>query len=361
MKAAILEAFGSPLALQTIPDPVLGTGEVVVDVIATRVLSYMGEILSGARGYTLPLPAAPGVGAIGRVRALGPDATRLKVGDWVCCDATIRSRDDAVTPDIALQGLTTRSEGGLKLQRHFRHGSFAEQMLVPTENAIPIGMIEAEEAGRWCGLGMCLVPYAGLLAADLRAGETVVVNGATGGFGSAGVAVALALGAGRVVATGRNEAALADLQRRFDGRLRTARMTGDEEADRQRILETTTAPIDCVLDLLPPQASVAQVRTAALAVRPGGTVVLMGGVGMGGGEPLALPYPWLMTNNITIRGQWMYPRDAIPRMVGLVRSGLLDLGQFAVTEFGLDQVNEAVTHAAAHAGPFQTTVLRPDR
>jgi alcohol dehydrogenase len=34
MKAAILKAFGSPLVVETMPDPVLGTGEVIVDVVA---------------------------------------------------------------------------------------------------------------------------------------------------------------------------------------------------------------------------------------------------------------------------------------------------------------------------------------
>ena len=32
MKAAVLNAFGEPLVIQTLPDPVLGTGEVIVDV-----------------------------------------------------------------------------------------------------------------------------------------------------------------------------------------------------------------------------------------------------------------------------------------------------------------------------------------
>lgn len=73
-------------------------------------------------------------------------------------------------------------------------------MLVPTENATSIGPIEASDAGRWTAVGRLLVPFGGLLAGDRHAGETLVVNGATGGFGSAGVAVALALGAGRGVA-----------------------------------------------------------------------------------------------------------------------------------------------------------------
>ncbi len=215
MKAALLAAFGSPLAVGTVPDPILGTGEVIVDVVAAPVLSYANEVFSGARQYLLELPLVPGAGAIGRVRAVGPDATQLIVGDWVFCDPTVRSRDDALSPDITLQGLSARGEGGLRLQRHFRHGSFAERMMVPTENAIRLGALDAAEAARWCALGTLLVPYGGLLAAQVQAGETVLISGATGTFGSAGVAVALAMGAGCVIAPGRNEAVLADLATPF--------------------------------------------------------------------------------------------------------------------------------------------------
>jgi NADPH:quinone reductase-like Zn-dependent oxidoreductase len=83
MKAAILKEFESPLAIETMPDPTLGTGEVIVDVVATRVLSYANEVFSGERQYLLELPVVPGPGAIGRVRAIGPDATHLAIGDWV--------------------------------------------------------------------------------------------------------------------------------------------------------------------------------------------------------------------------------------------------------------------------------------
>src|ERR1700761_7530078 len=100
MKAAILKSFGSPLVIEDVPEPAIGTGEVVVDVVATRVLSYMNEVLDGTRNYALDLPIIPGPGGIGRVRATGPDATKLRVGDWVFCDPTVRSRDDAVAPDI---------------------------------------------------------------------------------------------------------------------------------------------------------------------------------------------------------------------------------------------------------------------
>ena len=359
MKAAILSAFGSPLTIKTVPDPVLGTGEVIVDVVATRVLSYANEVFSGERKYLLDLPVIPGPGAIGRVRAFGPDATHLVKGDWVFCDPTVRSRDDVLSPDITLQGWSARDAGGLRLQKHFRDGSWAGQMRTATENVKPIGAIVEADASSWCALGTLLVPYGGFLAANLQPGETVLVSGATGNFGSAAVTVALAMGARCVVAPGRNETVLKDLARRFGDRLRPVKLSGNEDDDRERMKQAAPGPIDCVLDILPPSVTTTTVRAAAMTVRPYGRVVLMGGVGMLGGAGLDLPYPWIMRNCITIRGVWMYPPEAIIGLVNLVRSGLLRLEHFDATTFDLDHANEAVAHAALNSGPFKMTVIRP--
>jgi alcohol dehydrogenase len=163
------------------------------------------------------------------------------------------------------------------------------------------------------------------------------------------------MGAASVIATGRNQQALDDLARRLGGRVRPVRMHVDEERDRKAILAAAPGPIDLVLDLLPPAATPAQVRAALLTVRPYGRVVLMGGVA----PDVGVPYAWLMRNCVTVRGQWMYPREALPRLVALVRSGLLRLDHHEAKCFGLDEVNEAIAHAAANAGPFSMTVLRP--
>ena len=104
-------------------------------------------------------------------------------------------------------------------------------------------------------------------------------------------------------------------------------------------------------------ASVA--RAAIMTLRQGGRAVLMGSVGMLGGDDLALPYPWIMRNLITVRGQWMYDTAAMPGLVGLIRGGLLDLDHWAVTPFPLNQANDAVAHAATDAGPFKLTVIEP--
>jgi NADPH:quinone reductase-like Zn-dependent oxidoreductase len=327
--------------------------------VATRVLSYANEVFSGERKYLLDLPVIPGPGAIGRVRAFGPDATHLVKGDWVFCDPTVRSRDDVLSPDITLQGWVASGEGGLRLQKHFRDGSWAGQMRVPTENVKRIGAINAADAVSWCALGTLLVPYGGFLAANLQAGETVLVSGATGNFGSAAVAVALAMGAACVVAPGRNEKALKDLVRRFGERVRTVKLSGNEDEDRERMKQAAPGGIDCVLDIMPPSVAATTVRAAVMTVRPNGRVALMGGVGMAGGPGLELPYPWLMRNCISIHGVWMYPPEATIRLVGLIRAGLIKLDHFEATTFDLDHVNEAVAYAAANAGPFRMTVIRP--
>lgn len=198
----------------------------------------------------------------------------------------------------------------------------------------------------------------GLLSVGLAAGETVVVNGATGSFGSAAVAVALAMGASRVVATGRNGEVLEALAKEFGDRVRTARVVGDHTIDASAIEAAAAQPIDVVFDILPPQADAEQVLAAVRTVRPGGRVSLMGGVGMTGGNDLNLPYPWLMRNNITIKGQWTYPREAISRIIAMAKSGLIDLTRYEFVEFALADLKEAIEHAAATSGPFKRTALR---
>ncbi|MFD4669663.1 alcohol dehydrogenase catalytic domain-containing protein [Lentzea sp. NPDC058450] len=357
MRAATLTTLGHPLTVHDVPDPRAGGGEVLVEVLATSVPPYANEVFSGERRYPIELPIIPGVGGVGRVVLAGPDATKLKAGDLVWCDSTVRARDDALTPDIALQGWSSRGEGGAQLARHLHDGAFAELMRVPTENAYPLPV--TADPVRWSALTAYTIPYGGLLAGALEAGETVLVSGATGNLGSAAVAVALAMGAGRVVAPGRNRATLDLLADRFGARVAPVELTGDEDADRTALIAAAGGPIDLVLDLLPPQAPSTAARAAAMTVREYGRVVLMGGVGMLGGEDFALPYPWIMRNSVTVRGQWMYPRRANVGMIRLIASGALDLTAERITRFGLDRINEALAHAAANGGPFDRTVLVP--
>lgn len=355
MKAAVLHAFGNPLVIETLPDPVPAAGELVVDVLTAPVFSYTNEVLSGARQYPLLLPMAIGCGAFGRIRAIGPDATLLKPGDLVFCDPTVRSRDDAASTPIMLQGWIAPGPQAQMLQAHFRHGAFAQQMLMPLENATPMGAVDSTELGNWCAMGTALIPYGGLLAANLKAGEIVLISGATGHFGSAGVMAALAMGAACVITPGRNQTVLAELSRRYGSRVIPIVLTGDEAQDQQRMRQAAPGPVDVVLDILPPLADASPVRAAAMTVRPHGTIVLMGGLRV----DLGLPYAHLQRNSITVRGQHMYPPDAPARLIALVKAGLFSLAELTVARFSLEQANEAVAHAAATGGPFHYTVIEP--
>ncbi len=357
MKAALLEKVGSPLHVTDLPEPVLGTGEVLVDVHAAFVLSYSRDLVAGVRDYPLELPATLGGGSIGKIRSVGPDATSLAVGEWVYCDPTVRARDNRAAPDIMLQGIIAPSEGAMRLHHYHRHGSWAEVVRVPTENVTPLGDLAPEEVKRWSVLGRLLVPYGGFLAGDLQAGEAVLVNGATGAFGSAGVAVALAMGASVVVATGRNEARLTELVNRHGARVVPVVARGDAREDTARFRQAAGGRIDLVLDLLPPAATAAQVQGAIASVGANGRVVLMGG--LRANAPLSLAYDWIMRNNVTLRGQWMYPPSAPRKMVSMIRAGLIDLQAYDVTSFPLSEVASALDHAAEHAGPFAVTVLDP--
>lgn len=356
MKAAILDAFGAPLSIQSVPEPKAGPGEVTVQIHAAPVLSYSNEVFGNVRPHGLNLPVVPGCGAVGRVIETGPDATRLQPGDWVYCDPTIRARDMAQSPDVMLHGWAAPSAEAQRLHAYFHDGAFAEQTRVPLENAFPLGAIDEAHAHRWCGLGSFLVPYGGLLAAGLQPGQTILISGATGHFGSAAVAVALAMGAARVVAPGRNVERLDALRERFGDRVRTVPLSGNEETDRNQMIDAGDNAIDVVLDILPPLPDAGPVRAAALAVRPGGAIVLMGGSGV----DLALPYRFLMRNDVTLRGQWMYPREAVPRMIAMINARLISLDAFTFAHFGLSEINDAVDHAAKSAGPFQMTVVAPD-
>ena len=88
-----------------------------------------------------------------------------------------------------------------------------------------------------------------------RSGETLLVSGATGNFGSATVALALAMGARCVLAPGRNAAVLHDLRARFGPRVVPVRLSGDGAADTELMKRAAPGPIDAVQDfLLPPSA-----------------------------------------------------------------------------------------------------------
>jgi alcohol dehydrogenase len=162
------------------------------------------------------------------------------------------------------------------------------------------------------------VPYGGWLRGRLAAGETAVVTGATGSYGSAAVLLALALGAARVVAAGRDPEALAAITR---DRVVPVRLTGDRVTDTAALRAAAGGGAHVVLDLVgtatDPNATLAGLH----ALRRNGRLVLMGSAT----AAIPLDYMALLVNNWEILGQFMYPASAYRRLLDLLRSGLLDI------------------------------------
>jgi NADPH:quinone reductase len=165
MKAIQVHQFGGPevLVLEEIPTPKPGPGEVLVHVRAAGVNPYDTYMRAGTYAVKPPLPYTPGSDAAGTVEAVGPGVTKVKPGDRVYTAKTIT-------------------------------GAYAEYALALESQVflLPDKISFAQGAGLW-------VPYGTAYTAlhhhgHARAGETLLVHGASGGVGTAGVQLARAQG-----------------------------------------------------------------------------------------------------------------------------------------------------------------------
>jgi D-arabinose 1-dehydrogenase-like Zn-dependent alcohol dehydrogenase len=124
-----------------------------------------------------------------------------------------------------------------------------------------------------------LVPFGGLRDIRLEPGETIVVCLATGGFGGAGVQVAITMGA-RVIANGRYKTELARLKKHIKkgtpaANIETVKMTGDYETDVAALQAFGT--IDAVIDFTPPFACKStHLESAIRSLRREGRCSMMG-------------------------------------------------------------------------------------
>jgi D-arabinose 1-dehydrogenase-like Zn-dependent alcohol dehydrogenase len=352
-RALVLESIEAGFQVKTIQTPQPCPGSAVVRVAVAGVISYTREIYNGERRYPFPTPLVGGFTAIGRIAALGPDATALQLGQLVFVDCMVRARDDP-SACFLLATYEGSSEGSRKLMRDvWRDGTLAEFAKVPLENCIPLDEV------RLChGFGysvqdlmyICylLVPYGGLRDIKLEAGETIVVSPATGGYGGAGVQVAVAMGA-RVIAMGRNEMELARLKDHVKkgtpgASIETLKITGDEIADTAAL--QAYGKIDAVLDISPLTAiNSTHLRCAIMALRKGGRCSLMGYVG-------DLPSFQIGSNNITLKGKLMYEREDMLQFMKMMETGLFPKGkEFVDTKvFGLENWKEGFDVAAEHTG-----------
>lgn len=178
MKAMMVREFSDePLEFVELPVPVPGAGEILVKVDTAGVV--LGETLIARGKYQVqPIrPFVPGTEFSATVVELGPDAKGFSVGDRV-----------AVTGFV----------GDARVDRRIV-GSMAEYSAVPVGNAVKVADgISLERAALFRSNNE--TSYFGLYKGQLKAGETLLVMGASGGTGFAAVSIGKLMGA-RVIAS----------------------------------------------------------------------------------------------------------------------------------------------------------------
>jgi alcohol dehydrogenase len=328
----------------------------LVRIEAGMVLSYMGRVLSGQAPYSLPpMPFVPGTNAIARVIAVGENVSHVRPGDRVFLSPHLRGDVPDSDPPQILIGLTTTvtTPAALTMQMRWRDGVFAEIAHWPAACVTPLFDMNDKPAAELIGLAKLIVPFGGLQRTDMRGGDTILINGATGYFGSGAVMLAASMGAGRVVAVGRKREALEMLRDTFGPRVIPAVVTGDAEKDLAIIRKAAGGRADVALDLLGTAKSTSTTLSCLRALRRGGRLVLMGSAEV----PLELSFREMLANDWEVVGQFMYARQAPGQLAQLAAEGLLDLKKIVVTTFHLAEFKRAMEAAALMQGLDLTAVV----
>jgi alcohol dehydrogenase len=335
--------LGDTLELLDVDRPALRPQSVLVQVEATALVSYFRAYVEGRLpGYFPPVrPFTPGTNGIGVIDAVGDHVYGLRSGQRVLLSGYARAAENVPEPTEALLSLTA-NPGAHALVDDWRDGTLAEYALVPASTVTPIpAALATTDSARLAVVVRCLVPFGGFLRGRLSPGETVIVNGATGAFGRAGVQVALAMGAAEVIAAGRNKTVLDDLA--GIPRVRTVALTGDHDTD-----VAALGPADLALDMIGQATTPDSTLAALAALRRGGRLVLMGSMTV----PLPIDYLALMLSGKEIIGNFMYPADAPARLLSLAAAGLLDLGALEVAAYPLGDLGSAMDRAAEPGAPM---------
>ncbi|HEV2512116.1 NADPH:quinone oxidoreductase family protein [Bosea sp. (in: a-proteobacteria)] len=241
MKAWVCRAFQDPfvLAVEDIPVPQPGPGQVQIRVIAAGLNFGETLVLKGTYQKTPPLPYVPVSEMAGIVTACGEGVNQFKLGDAVSAFS------------FSLEG------GGLA-----EYAVMPQAFVFAKPDTISFEQAAAYPINYWTCFN-ALENRGGL-----KAGETLVVHGAAGGIGVAAVQLGKAMGA-TVIGTGSD-----------DGRLAQVRALGADhvinlrtENARDRIKELTGGRgADVYLDPVGGEAFELSMR----AIAPGGRILVVG-------------------------------------------------------------------------------------
>jgi NADPH:quinone reductase-like Zn-dependent oxidoreductase len=258
MKVYELKGFGLEnlrLAERPVPEP--GPGEVLIRMRAAALNPRDLGVIDGFYFPDLTFPFIPVTDGVGEVVGLGPGVRRFRVGDRVA--GTFAQGWISGDPE---PGWHTRSLGAPL------DGVLAEYVVLPESGVVrvPAHLTDAEAA---------TLPIAGLTAwqavaevGRVRAGDAVVVQG-TGGVSVFALQFAKLHGARVFVVSGSAEKLERALALGADAGVR---YTDEPDWDR-RVLEWTEGRgADLVIDI----GGAETLNRSVAAIRPGGTVCLIG-------------------------------------------------------------------------------------
>ncbi len=289
MKAIVVHEFGGPevLKLEEIPTPRPAAGQVLVRIHAAGVNPYDTYMRNGTYAIKPPLPYTPGSDGAGVVDSVGEGVDNVKPGDRVYVARTL-------TGAYAEYALTLESQ----------------------VHSLPAKISYAQGAGLWVPYGTAY--HALYQCTRARAGETVLIHGASGGVGVAAVQMARAIGL-KVLGTAGTDKGL-DLTKR-EGAHHAFNHT--KSSYREEILNATSGlGVDLILEML---ANVNLGHDLKLLARHGRVVV----IGSRGDVSLS-------------------PRDLMTRRGSI----------HAFTLWGLTEAEEKEIHAGLLAG-LENGTLRP--
>lgn len=355
MKAWQIDGFGSPFQLRDIEIPQVRPGAVLVKIETSSLMSYLKDYVEGKlKSYRPPEGSfTPGGNGFGTIEAVGRDIWHLKPGQRVILSSHLVTPENVADKAQILIGVTNFGGVGEMVQKDWPDGTLAEYALFPVSTVTPVDGLDHIPAEQFSIFSRCVVPYGGLVRGRLTAGETVIINGVTGAYGTTAALVALAMGAGKVVGVGRSKEKLDAIEKAMGGRIETLALSGDAKQDVEALKTATNGGADLAFDIVGQAGDPSSTLTALGGLRRNGRLVLMGSMI----SPIPVNYMQMMGNNLEIIGHFMYEADAHLKLLNLLRIGRLDMSPIKATVYPMSSVPEAM-EVAGEAGSLECVVVR---
>ncbi len=350
MKAAILEAPTTDLIVEYIDCQEPKAGEVLVRIAASGVCQSDLHVVHGTQ--TTPLPVVLGHEGAGTVEAVGPNVTRVKVGNHVVlswlpycgqCVYCLSGHPNlcsvayaALAKGTLLDGTSRLSRSGKPIYHYSFISSFAEYAVVPEGGCVIIRPDIPLDKAALVGCAVMTGVGAAINTARVQPGSTVAVIGA-GGVGLNAMQGAQLAGAMSIIAIDVNPTKLARAAAFGATHVINAAEVDAVAAVRE---QTQGIGVDYSFEAVGRPETMRQCWEMA---RSGGSVVMIG-IAPEGSE-LSLPANRVVREERRLMGSFYgsaRPHVDMPMILELYMAGKLKLDELATHRFSLEKINEAV-------------------